>query len=59
MSESDERLALSEGEVRVMAAIIIAQPELNGLITYSALQAGLKVYEEVREQPELWTRPWP
>jgi hypothetical protein len=59
MSEVEERLAPSEGEVRVMLAIILAQPELNGAIKYSALQAGLKVYEEVRGQPELWTRPWP
>ena len=34
----------SEAEYQAMAAIIIAQPELNGMIRYSSLRAGIAAY---------------
>jgi hypothetical protein len=42
----------TELERRVMVAIILAQPELNGVLRYSALRAGLAVYEQYREGDE-------
>jgi hypothetical protein len=40
----------SKAEYQAMAALIIAQPELNGVVRYSALRAALEAYEQQRER---------
>ena len=42
----------SEAEYQAMAAIIIAQPELNGMIRYSSLRAGIAAYLDEAEQED-------
>ena len=42
----------SEAELQTMLALVLAQPELNGLVRYSSLRRALEAYEQYRDQDE-------